>query len=272
MPADSKYYSAWVCVCTDSNLLLGTDRHPLKKELLVVNASLASRLPLGFSAPTYVSSLACAKPRAHGWGCARMDGMCISGVGEQRAGILDGLSRVSWQCFTKSVLQRSSTVTAWERNKVETVVKVASLSSLVFCYWSAWLLPSCGETLGRSAWHGFPCFSLPAVGWLALEFETEIPIRRKLGFISCRFVTRIATAFVGREEGRHSGITTDIKKILTWAHFPLSNEGREYTAQITLGCGAGCCATLKLAWLEGVPSTGRRFPWDLFKCKSEKRK
>lgn len=105
-----------------------------------------------------------------------------------------------------------------------------------------------------------------------MDFEFEIGIRRKLVFTSCSFLTRLATIFIGREEGGHSHITTDTKKILTWAQFPLSNGGRQYTAWTTLGCWAGHCATLKLACLEGYLALVGGFYRIVFMCKSEKRK
>lgn len=61
VPANSKYYSVYVFVCSDSSLLLETNMHSLKKELLVVKKSFESCLPLGFCTPTYISSPACAK-------------------------------------------------------------------------------------------------------------------------------------------------------------------------------------------------------------------
>lgn len=68
--------------------------------------------------------------------------------------------------------------------------------------------------------------------------------------------------FIGREEEEHSGITTDIKKILTWLQFPLSRGGRQDTAQIALICWAESRVALKLACLEWVPGIGRRFLWN----------
>lgn len=105
----------------------------LKKELLVVYTSLTSCLPLGFSTPAYTSSQARALGRRV-WPfrlcpCARR------------------------HCFTKSVLQHSSIVTAWERNKVKTVVKVTSLSSLVFYIKALDCCLHVVKRLGRSVWH-----------------------------------------------------------------------------------------------------------------------
>lgn len=52
-----------------------------------------------------------------------------------------------------------------------------------------------------------------------MDFEFEIGIRRKWVFISCSFLTRLATVFIGRQEGGHSHITTDAKKFLLGHNF-----------------------------------------------------
>lgn len=87
-------------------------------------------------------------------------------------------------------------------------------------------------------------------------------MRRKLSFTSCGFLTRIAAIFIGREEEEHSGITTDIKKILLGYNFLFLVVRDGILLKLPWFAGLSLMRLFNWPVLEGVPGIGRRFLWN----------